>query len=154
LLTRPKRGRLILGTNTELPHARYCSLCFRPELDTQRDHARARRAEAKNAPRRACPNRAGALGSSSSSSCSSSSSSSISRRFLRRREPDCLAIILSSLSDCQTSGFSRTKDDDEHELRLRRGSKAGIYNSNLHSCFRHWSVNRLALSPRCIDTFC
>jgi hypothetical protein len=25
------------------------------------------------------------------------------------------AIILSSLSDCQTSGFSRTKDDDEHE---------------------------------------
>jgi hypothetical protein len=50
----------------------------------------------------------------SSSSCSSSSSISL-RRFLRRREPDCPATILSSQSDCQTSGFSRTKDDDEHE---------------------------------------
>src|SRR5208337_5059255 len=35
-----------------------------------------------------------------SSSCSSSSSSSISRRFLRRREPDCPAIILSSYDAC------------------------------------------------------
>ena len=42
------------------------------------------------------------------------SSSSI-RRFLLPRGPDRLAIILSSWSDCQTSAFSRTKDDDEQE---------------------------------------
>jgi len=31
------------------------------------------------------------------------------RRFLRRKEPDCPAIILFRYSDCETSGFSRTR---------------------------------------------
>ena len=46
----------------------------------------------------------------------------LDRRFLRRREPDCLAIILSSLSHCQTSGFLRTKDD-EHDFAYGEEAK-------------------------------
>ena len=34
-------------------------------------------------------------------------------RFVKRKEPDCPAIILFRYSDCETSGFPR--DDDEHE---------------------------------------
>src|SRR5208337_2668886 len=36
-------------------------------------------------------------------------SSSMRRRFLQRKEPDCSAIILFRYSDCETSGFPRTR---------------------------------------------
>jgi Fructose-bisphosphate aldolase class-II len=39
--------------------------------------------------------------------------SSMGRRFLQRKEPDCPAIILLRYSDCETSGFPRTRRSPE-----------------------------------------
>ena len=39
----------------------------------------------------------------------------MSRGFLQRKEPACPAIILFRYFYGETSGFSRTKDDDEDE---------------------------------------
>ena len=36
-------------------------------------------------------------------------------RFVKRKEPDCPAIILFRYSDCEASGFPRTRTTTEHE---------------------------------------
>ena len=65
-------------------------------------------------------------------------SSSMRRRFLQRKEPDCPAIILFRYSDCETSGFPRTRT-----TRTRTSPNFGILGlSTIHTIGGAGSIAR------------
>src|SRR5271165_4814746 len=63
---------------------------------------------------------------------------SMRRRFLQRKEPDCPAIILFRYSDCETSGFPRTRTTTS----TRRSSSEFRLKQTLRVCLRTGFKNR------------